>query len=180
MAERTSPVYIGLGANLGDRRANLRLALDRLQTVARLEEVSSLYETAPRGLVEQPPFYNAVCRVTTHPEPEPLLRFLKDIECEIGRRPGGPSGGPRPIDLDILLYGERVVDTPALKVPHPRLPERAFVLVPMCELAPDRRHPLLGSTMRELLDVLEEQAVRKIARRGWETTGMGREGRGED
>jgi 2-amino-4-hydroxy-6-hydroxymethyldihydropteridine diphosphokinase len=173
-------VYIGLGANLGDRRANLRLALDRLRSVARLEEVSSLYETAPQGFVEQPLFYNAVCRVTTHLEPEPLLHLLKDLERRIGRRPGGPSGGPRPIDLDILLYGERVVDTPALKVPHPGLPERAFVLVPMCELAPDQRHPLLGSTMQELLDALEEQGVRKIARRGWETTRVGGEGGGED
>jgi len=179
MAERASSVYIGLGANIGDRRANLRLALDRLQRMARLEEVSSLYETAPQGVVDQPPFYNAVCRVTTGLEPEALLRFLKSLEREIGRRPGGPPGGPRPIDLDILLYGERVVDAAALKVPHPRLAERAFVLVPLCELALGLRHPVLGSTMQELLDALEEQGVSRIAPPGWETREAGREGGSE-
>jgi 2-amino-4-hydroxy-6-hydroxymethyldihydropteridine diphosphokinase len=175
MAEPAFSVYIGLGSNLGDRRANLRLALDQLQRTVRLEEVSSLYETAPRGIVEQPPFYNAVCRVTTGLEPEALLRSLKSLEHEIGRRPGGPPGGPRPIDLDILLYDERVLDTPALNVPHPRLPERAFVLVPLCELAPDHRHPVLGSTMQEILDSLEDQGVSRVAPPGWETTEVGRE-----
>ncbi len=169
MGKPTFSVFIGLGANLGDRRANLRLALDRLQSLTRLEEVSSLYETAPQGIVDQPSFYNAVCRVTTALEPEALLRVLKSLEHEIGRRPGGPPGGPRPIDLDILLYDERVLSAPALEVPHPRLPERAFVLVPLCELAPEQRHPVLGSTMQELLDSLEDQGVRRIAPPGWET-----------
>jgi len=175
MASLAATVYLGLGANVGDRLANLRLALARLQTLARLEEVSSLYETQPEGVREQPPFFNAVCRVTTGLEPQALLRFLKNLEREIGRRPGGQTWGPRPIDLDILLYDDRVVDAPELKVPHPRLAERAFVLVPLCELAPGLRHPLLGKTTKELLASVGEKGVKKIAPRAWEK-GEGNEG----
>ena len=175
MASLAATVYLGLGANLGDRLANLRMALARLQTLARLEEVSSLYETQPQGVTDQPLFFNAVCRVTTGLAPQALLRFLKSVEWEIGRRPGGQTWGPRPIDLDILLYDEQVVDTPALRIPHPRLAERAFVLVPLVELAPELRHPLLGKTTKELLASLGEKGVRKIAPRGWEK-GKGNEG----
>jgi len=166
--EFAATVYLGLGTNLGDRLANLRLALARLQTLARLEEVSSLYETEPEGLSDQPLFFNAVCRVTTGLEPQAFLRFLKNLEPEIGRRPGGRRWGPRPIDLDILLYDDRVVDAPELQVPHPRLAERAFVLVPLCELAPELRHPLLGKTMKDLLASVGKKGVRKIAPRSWE------------
>jgi len=172
-------VYLGLGTNLGDRLANLRMALARLQTLARLEEVSSLYETQPQGMSDQPLFLNAVCRVSTGLEPQALLRFLKNLEREIGRRPGGQRWGPRPIDLDILLYDDRVVDAPDLNVPHPRLAERAFVLVPLCELAPKLRHPQLGKTTKELLASVGEKGVRKIAPRGWEK-GERNEGTVED
>jgi 2-amino-4-hydroxy-6-hydroxymethyldihydropteridine diphosphokinase len=175
MASLTATVYLGLGANVGDRLANLRTALARLQTLARLEEVSSLYETQPQGVSDQPLFLNAVCRVATGLEPPALLRFLKNLEWEIGRRPGGQTWGPRPIDLDILLYDDRVVDAPELKVPHPRLAERAFVLVPLAELAPELRHPLLGKTMKELLASVGEKGVKRIAPAGWEK-GDGNEG----
>jgi 2-amino-4-hydroxy-6-hydroxymethyldihydropteridine diphosphokinase len=175
MANLAATVYLGLGANVGDRRANLRMALARLQTLARLEEVSSLYETQPQGVSDQPLFFNAACRVTTALEPQALLRFLKNLEWEIGRRPGGQTWGPRPIDLDILLYDDRVVDAPELKVPHPRLAERAFVLVPLAELAPELRHPLLGKTMKELQASVGEEGVRRIAPAGWEK-GEGNEG----
>ena len=168
MSDLTAAVYIGLGANVGNRLANLRLALARMQTFARLEAVSRLYETAPVGLQEQPSFLNAACRVTTGLEPAALFRFLKNLEAEIGRRPGGPPGGPRPIDLDILLYGERLVETGGLRIPHPRLAERAFVLAPLCDLAPDLRHPVLGKTMRELLDAVGEAGIKAIAEGGWE------------
>jgi 2-amino-4-hydroxy-6-hydroxymethyldihydropteridine diphosphokinase len=168
MASPAATVYLGLGANLGDRLANLRLALQRLQTLARLEEVSSLYETQPQGVTDQPLFFNAVCRVSTGLEPQALLRFLKNLEREIGRRPGGQKWGPRPIDLDILLYDDRVVDASELKVPHPRLAERAFVLVPLCELAPELRHPLLGKNIKDLLASVGEKGVRKTAPSGWE------------
>jgi 2-amino-4-hydroxy-6-hydroxymethyldihydropteridine diphosphokinase len=153
---------------VGNRLANLRVALARMRTFARLETVSSLYETAPVGLKEQPPFLNAACRVTTGLEPAALFRFLKNLEAEIGRRPGGPLGGPRPIDVDILLFGERVVETESLRIPHPRLAERAFVLAPLCDLAPELRHPTLGKTMRELLDAVGEAGVEVVAASGWE------------
>jgi 2-amino-4-hydroxy-6-hydroxymethyldihydropteridine diphosphokinase len=175
MASLTATVYLGLGANVGDRLANLRMALARLQTLARLEEVSSLYETQPQGVSDQPLFFNAVCRVTTGLEPQALLRFLKNLEWEIGRRPGGQTWGPRPIDLDILLYDDRVVAAPELKVPHPRLAERAFVLVPLAELAPELRHPLLEKTMKELLASVGEKGAKRIAPGGWEK-GEGNEG----
>jgi 2-amino-4-hydroxy-6-hydroxymethyldihydropteridine diphosphokinase len=175
MASLAATVYLSLGANLGDRLANLRLALTRLQTLARLEEVSSLYETQPQGVSDQPLFLNAVCRVSTGLEPQALLRFLKNVERETGRQPGGERWGPRPIDLDILLYDDRVLDAPELTVPHPRLAERAFVLVPLCELAPELRHPLLGKTMKELLASVGKKGVRKIAPRAWEK-GEGSEG----
>jgi len=168
MASLAATVYLGLGANVGDRLANLRMALARLQTLARLEEVSSLYETQPQGVSDQPLFFNAVCRVSTGLEPQALLRFLKNLEWEIGRRPGSQTWGPRPIDLDILLYDTRVVDAPELKVPHPRLAERAFVLVPLAELAPELRHPLLGKTMKELLASVGQEGVKRIAPAGWE------------
>lgn len=168
MASLVATVYLGLGANVGDRLASLQKALARLQTLARLEEVSALYETQPEGVTDQPLFLNAVCRVTTGLEPEALLRFLKNVEGEIGRRPGGQRWGPRPIDLDILLYDDRVVDAHELKVPHPRLAERAFVLVPLCELEPGLRHPVLGKTMKELLASIGQEGVREIAPRGWE------------
>ena len=175
MASLGATVYLGLGTNLGDRLANLRLALARLQTLARLEAVSSLYETEPQGLSDQPLFFNAVCRLITGLEPQAFLRFLKNLEREIGRRPGGRRWGPRPIDLDILLYDDRVVNAPELKIPHPRLAERAFVLVPLCELAPELRHPLLGKTVKEFLASVGEKGVRKIAPRAWEK-GEGTEG----
>ena len=168
MPDLTAAVYVGLGANVGNRLANLRLALARMRTFARLEAVSRLYETAPVGLQEQPPFLNAACCVTTGLEPTALFRFLKSLEAEIGRRPGGPLGGPRPIDLDILLYGERVVETDGLGIPHPRLAERAFVLAPLRDLAPELRHPLLGKTVRELLDAVSEAGVKVVAAVGWE------------
>ena len=168
MSDLTAAVYLGLGANVGNRRANLRMALARMQTFARLEAVSRLYETAPVGLQEQPPFFNAACCVTTGLEPAALFRFLKNLEAEIGRRPGGPLWGPRPIDVDILLYGERVVESDDLRIPHPRLAERAFVLAPLCDLAPEMRHPSLGKTVRELLEAVGEAGVTVIAASGWE------------
>ncbi|UCH86244.1 MAG: 2-amino-4-hydroxy-6-hydroxymethyldihydropteridine diphosphokinase [Dehalococcoidia bacterium] len=168
MASLAATVYLSLGTNLGDRLANLRLALARLQTLACLGDVSSLYETDPQGVSDQPLFLNAVCRVTTGLEPQALLRFLKNLERESGRQPGGQRWGPRLIDLDILLYNDRVVDAPELTIPHPRLAERAFVLVPLCELVPELRHPLLGKTMKALLASVGKKGVRRIAPRTWE------------
>ncbi len=160
-------VYLGLGANVGNREANLRMALRGLLRLARVEAVSALYETDPVGNPDQPPFYNAACRIQTGLEPRPLLRFLQNLEQEIGRRPGGPQFGPRPIDLDILLYEERVVDEEGLVIPHPRLAERAFVLVPLAEIAADVRHPALGKTVGELRAAVGDAGVRRTAPAGW-------------
>jgi 2-amino-4-hydroxy-6-hydroxymethyldihydropteridine diphosphokinase len=160
-------VYLGLGSNLGNREANLRMALRLLEPLCRVEEVSSLYETAPVGLEDQPPFYNAACRITTGLEPGALLRFLKRVEFEVGRRPGGPRWGPRPIDLDLLLDDDVVVESGDLVLPHPRLAERPFVLVPLAEIAPEARHPVLDRTVRELLAVAGEEGVTLAAPAGW-------------
>ncbi len=177
-------VYLGLGSNLGNREANLRAALRGLWRMGRVEAVSSLYETEPvdgpfdpstslragsaQGRPEQPPFYNAACRWETGLEPRPLLRFLQALEHELGRRPGGEPRGPRPIDLDILLYEERILDEEDLVIPHPRLAERPFALVPLAEIAAGARHPGEGKTVAELLEATGDEGVRRIAEAGWE------------
>ena len=167
MASLGATVYLGLGANVGNRQANLAMALRGLARMARVEAVSSLYETEPVGGPLQPPFYNACCRILSGLEPKQLLRFLKDLEGEIGRRPGGQRFGPRPIDLDILLYGDRVLADEELAIPHPRLAERAFVLAPLAEIAADVRHPSLGKTIGELLASVSQEGVRRIADSDW-------------
>lgn len=171
MSGEESAIYLGLGSNVGNRAGNLRMALRYLSPLARIEDVSSLYETAPLGTEgQQPSFYNAVCRIASGLEPYGLLRFLKHIEFEIGRRPG-PRWGPRPIDLDILLYGDRVLEREDLVIPHPLLAERAFVLVPLAEISPDLVHPLLGESAAEMLSALSERAlagVKKIEPPSWE------------
>ncbi len=160
--------YIGLGANTGNREANLHMALRGLTRMARVEAVSSLYETDPVGPVDQPAFYNAVCRIETGMEPESLLRFLKNLEHEIGRRPGAERWGPRPIDLDILLYDERIVERDELTVPHPRLAERAFALVPLAEIALDALDPRRKETIAKLAQSADTRGVRKIKEAGWD------------
>ncbi len=165
-------VYLGLGSNMGHREANLRMALGRLEPLVRIEAVSSLYETAPVGVEAQPPFLNAVARATTGLRPHALLRLVKAIEEEIGRRPG-PVWGPRPIDIDILLMGEQVVATDDLAVPHPRLAERGFVLAPLAELAPGLTPPEIRATIARLRDAAGTAGVAKMAEPGWERAGRG-------
>ena len=163
-----SSVYLGLGSNLGNREANLRAALRALWRMGRVEAVSSLYETGPVGGPEQPPFLNAACRFETGLEPRPLLRFLKGLEHELGRRPGGEQWGPRPIDLDILLYDDRLLDEEGLVVPHPRLAERPFVLAPLAEIAAGVPHPAAGKSVAQLLKAAGEHGVQCVAGAGWE------------
>ncbi len=128
--------YLGLGSNLGDREDNLGRALARLCTRVSLKAVSSIYETEPVGYEEQPLFLNLVCRIATGLSPGDLLQLAKEIEASMGRTASFVNA-PRPIDIDILIYGDRVMETRELTVPHPRLNERAFVLVPLAEIAPD-------------------------------------------
>jgi len=169
-------VYVALGANTGNREANLQMALRGLTRMARVDAVSSLYESDPVGLEEQPAFYNAVCRIETGLEPESLLRFLKSLEHEIGRRPGGKRWGSRPIDLDILLYEERIVQGGELEVPHPRLAERAFVLIPLAEIAPAALDPRQNEIIAQLAQAIDTSGVSRIKDTGWDGV-AGREGR---
>jgi len=143
-------VYLGLGSNLGDRAGYLRRARENLAPEVKLLRASSVYETPPWGYSDQPAFLNQVVEVQTDLEPEALLAKLKGIESELGRVKNFRYG-PRCIDLDILFYENCVYQSERLTIPHPSLAERAFVLVPMNELAPNFIHPLLHEPISELL-----------------------------
>jgi 2-amino-4-hydroxy-6-hydroxymethyldihydropteridine diphosphokinase len=142
-------IYLALGSNLGDRRANLAAAITRLRAQVAVEQISAIYESEPAYVDDQPRFLNAVLRGHTHLPPEALLAFLKAIERELGRV-AGPRFGPRLIDLDILLYADIVIATDHLTIPHPRMAERPFVLVPLAEIAPDLAPPGWTATVGEL------------------------------
>ena len=163
-----STVYVALGANIGNRQANLRMALRAMTRMARVQAVSSLYESEPEDGAEQPAYYNAVCRIETGLEPLPLLRFLKGLEHEVGRRRTAEPAGPRPLDLDILMLDDRVVESDSLMVPHPRMEARAFVLQPLAEIAPDVVVPGTGETASALAKKVGTVGVRRIAEAGWD------------
>jgi len=143
-------VYIALGSNLGNRLANLKNAISNLTPQMEVQAKSPVYETPPWGYVEQPPFLNQVVMAETYLDPQSLLRHLKRLELVLGREPNFQNG-PRLIDLDILFYDDLVLNTPPLVIPHPRMAQRAFVLVPLNELAPDFIHPVMGKPVSELL-----------------------------
>lgn len=158
-------VYLGLGSNMGNRQDNLDKALDFLSQRLRVDKVSSVYDTEPVGNPNQPRFLNLVCQVYTTLAPAGLLTLAKGIESKLGRALG-KSNAPRPIDIDILFYGDQVIETPELVIPHPRLAERAFVLVPLAEIAPDLRHPVTGQTVKELWRGLTE--TQDVLKFNWE------------
>ncbi|MCY4529292.1 MAG: 2-amino-4-hydroxy-6-hydroxymethyldihydropteridine diphosphokinase [Chloroflexi bacterium] len=143
-------VYLGLGSNLGDKRGNIERAIERLRELSSELTVSGLYETAPVGVTIQPSFVNAVCGMWTGLSVFELLREIHGIQCEAGVR-GAVLNGPRMLDIDILLFGNLVVDLPHLKVPHPRMTEREFVLRPLVEVAPGVVHTVAKKTAAELL-----------------------------
>ncbi len=155
--------YIGLGSNIGDRAENLKRAIDFLKTKEGFEvkKGSSYYETKPVGFKEQGWFLNAVVEVETSLSPEGILRVCQEIEDEMGRK-RGVRWGPRIIDLDILLYGDSIIDREDLKIPHPLMHNRKFVLVPLVEIAPEVIHPVLKKTVSSLLrELQDEQQVRR-------------------
>ncbi len=154
--------YLGLGSNLGDREANLRAAIEALAsdrlTVTR---ESSIWETAPRDLFDQPFFLNQVIEVETDLFPRQLFERAKQVERKLGRVASQPKG-PRLIDVDILLYGDAIVSATGLEVPHASMASRRFVLEPLAELAAELRHPVTKRTVREMLSGVRDQEVRKV------------------
>ncbi|HDY68953.1 MAG TPA: 2-amino-4-hydroxy-6-hydroxymethyldihydropteridine diphosphokinase [Candidatus Scalindua sp.] len=149
-------VYVGLGSNLGNRKKYLVSAIARIDSCGEICVVnkSSFYETKPVGGPPQPDYVNCVIELDTEIEPQSLLEEFKGIELELGRKPG-TRWGPRVIDIDILLYGSKVINDSNLKIPHESMHKRIFVLEPLCEISPDFKHPVLRKTIFELLKDLK-------------------------
>lgn len=164
-------VYLGLGSNLGDREGNIAKALRSLAQEMSIEQVSSIYETEPIGYREQPWFLNAVCRGLTSLDPFSLLHLIKEIEGELGRVTLFPDA-PRIIDIDILFYGDEILATEDLTIPHPKITERLFVLVPLAEIAPELIHPVAKKPIKEL--VHEVQGSQQVNRWRWNVPGIGK------
>ena len=159
----TETAYLSLGSNLGDRAANLREAIAQLDvTAGRLIAISKMYETQPVDVPDQPWFLNCMAALETDKTPRELLELALQTEAAMGRLRMRDKGA-RKIDIDIVLFGDRIVDEPGLKIPHPSMHQRRFVLEPLVEIVPEVRHPELGKTMRELLAALPDgQVVRRL------------------
>jgi len=159
-------VYLSLGSNLGDRAANLRSAIERLGTLGKVVELSSFYETEPVEVTDQPWFLNCAVKLDTEKMPRQLLAAILALERDMGRQ-RTRNKGPRTIDIDIVLFGNSIVATADLIIPHPAMQERRFVLEPLNEIAPDVRHPKFERTIRELRDALPPgQIVRRLTHIG--------------
>jgi 2-amino-4-hydroxy-6-hydroxymethyldihydropteridine diphosphokinase len=159
--------YLSLGSNLGDRALNIRRAIAQLDAAGRLLSVSSIYETQPVDVPDQPWFLNCVAAIETEKTPRELLQLALQVEATMGRLRMRDKGA-RKIDIDIVLFGDRVVNEPGLTIPHPAMHHRRFVLEPLVEIGPEIRHPELGKTARELLAALDRgpsaagQTVRRL------------------
>jgi len=152
--------YLGLGSNVGDRMSFLTQAISRLAREGIVRKISSVHETPPWGKTDQPAFLNACVEFQTSQSPEDLLELLKQIETELGRKEH-ERWGPREIDIDVLFYGDEQISSQRLTIPHPLLHERAFVLVPLAEIAPDFVHPVLKKNIKELLASLDTKDIKK-------------------
>jgi 2-amino-4-hydroxy-6-hydroxymethyldihydropteridine diphosphokinase len=159
MKEHT--VYLALGTNLGDRAVNLKQAIASLTPQLEVKAKSGIYETPPWGFEEQPKFLNQVLKAKTYLDPEPLLRHLKRLEVALGRKESFPNG-PRLIDIDILFYDDLVLNKPSLVIPHPRLHERGFVLLPLTDIAPDLKHPITKKSVREMAEQSNTAGIEKF------------------
>lgn len=154
-------VYLALGSNLDDRLANLKEAVASLPPQMDVRAKSHVYETPPWGYENQPKFLNQALKVQTYLEPEPLLKHIKRLEIALGRK-ASFQNGPRLIDIDILFYDELVMNTPTLTIPHPRLHERGFVLLPMMDIAPDLIHPVTQKSIREMVAFCNLGGIRQL------------------
>jgi 2-amino-4-hydroxy-6-hydroxymethyldihydropteridine diphosphokinase len=151
-------VYLSLGSNLGDRQANLAEAIHRLPPQAVVTAQSPVYETPPWGVEDQPPFLNMAVVAETELQPMELRDHVKKIETDMGRKPSF-RWGPRSIDIDILLYDSLIIETPGLTIPHPRMHERGFVLVPLDAIAGNVKHPVLGQSIHQLLQSVDTSGI---------------------
>jgi 2-amino-4-hydroxy-6-hydroxymethyldihydropteridine diphosphokinase len=180
-----TPVFIGIGSNVGDRLASCREAVRRVGSTpgVRIKKISSLYETEPVDYLEQNRFYNAVIAIETSLSPGALLKSCQAIEHRLGKKILIPKG-PRTIDLDLLFYDGEIIDEPGLQIPHPALCDRAFVLIPLTEIAPDFIHPALHTSVTQILRRLNTETSRrnistgieKIAPPGWEKISLASNG----
>ncbi len=155
-------VYLALGSNLDDRLENLKQAIAALTPQMEVKAKSQVYETPPWGYKDQPKFLNQVIKVKTYLDPESLLKHLKRLEVALGRKPSVPNG-PRLIDIDILFYDDLVLEKPSLVIPHPRLHERGFVLLPLMDIAPDLVHPVHKKSVRDMLAQANVEGIEKFA-----------------
>lgn len=155
-------VYLALGSNLGDRLANLKQAIAALPPQMEVTAKSSVYETPPWGYEDQPKFLNQVIKATTYLDAEPLLKHLKRLEVALGRQESFPKG-PRLIDMDILFYDDLVLNNASLIIPHPRLHERGFVLLPLMDINPELVHPVNKKSVREMVAGCDVRGIEKFA-----------------
>ena len=155
-------IYLALGTNLGDRLGNLKQAISALTPQVDVKAKSAVYETPPWGYEDQPKFLNQVIKARTYLDPEPLLKHLKRLELALGRQASFPNG-PRSIDIDLLFYDDLVLNKPSIVIPHPRLHERGFVLLPLLDLDPDLVHPVHQKSVREMAALCNVEGIEKFA-----------------